>query len=225
MKKTILTAAVLSALLLTACSPQTDNVDDITVIEQTDAQITSQSDTEAAVQTEETSEASVIEEAVGDAVTIDESIINDLMANNRVCIDMFKTGLVEYSEEAADGEMLYKLINSSFGSFSDLEALVYDTYTRETGDMLLYNTPYEGQSIYKDYEGALCVDLAVLAPKGYFVDWNDCKVQIDSCTADRCEFTVTGQITEPGAEASEDYVKQGVCVLDNGEWLLENIIF
>ena len=117
------------------------------------------------------------------------------------------------------------MTDDRFSSYSDLESLVRNTYCKTTADMLLYDFPYEGTQLYVDVDGMLCINADYAGGKGYYVDWTDTKIIIDSLTADRCEFTAVGSITEPADEPiAEEYRVSGAAVYEDGKWLLEYLM-
>lgn len=119
-----------------------------------------------------------------------------------------------------------KVSDEKFASFAEFEFYIRGVYCAEEAERLLYQYPYEDSSVYLDVDGALCIDLNQAGAKGYYVDWTNCEITIDSVDAERCEFTVKGSIEEP-AEVSvqEDYFANGTAVFENGKWVLEKIIY
>lgn len=201
MDKKIILSAVMSVLAFAGCSDVKESV--ITETSQGEIQIE-----QSTIQ----SETDFIE------------IVTDLMEKNAVCIKMFMSGIVEYADEPLI-DNCYQLINSDFADYSELENFVNGIYSSEEAERILHNYPYEGSSIYKDCDGVLCVDLNVLAPKGYFVDWNNVEVEITNSDADHISFKAKASAEYPGENISEDYEAAGEAVNENGHWVLEEMIY
>lgn len=230
-KYKIMTAAAAVALLLTGCGEQSGTITTITVSETETI-----SETEAISETEMTSvsETSHTEETAPETSETDtsaseedmEKTISELFERNIICsVYAFGSADLAWGGEPVSGDNIYKVTDDRFSSYSDLESLVRNTYCKATADMLLYDFPYEGTQLYVDVDGMLCINADYAGGKGYYVDWTDTKIIIDSLTADRCEFTAVGSITEPADEPiAEEYRVSGAAVYEDGKWLLEYLM-
>lgn len=219
----MITSAVLAAMLLSGCDAQSGTITTITApASETEGEasaIVSETAEETSVEAE--TEAAAAEETSGM-----EETISELFARNIVCsVYAFGSGGLAWGGEPVSGDNIYKVSDERFSSYSDLESLVRNTYCKATADMLLYDFPYEGTQLYVDVDGMLCINADYAGGKGYYVDWTDTKIIIDSLTADRCEFTAVGSITEPADEPiAEEYRVSGAAVYEDGKWLLEYLM-
>ena len=171
--------------------------------------------------TEEPAEST--ESAEEPAVT--EAELTDLFDRNLVCtLNVFDLNQLQYEEAGADG--LHKVTDPRFADFAELEAFVRSTYTAATAEEILFGESVPGHTLYVNKDGAIYIDERAIGGKGYYVDWSRYTVSIDSCTEDRCEFTVTASITEPGENTSpEPYVKTATAVFEDGAWLLTERVY
>lgn len=224
-KYKIMTAAAAVALLLTGCGEQSGTITTITVSETeaiSETEMTSVSETshteETAPETSET-DTSASEEDM-------EKTISELFERNIICsVYAFGSADLAWGGEPVSGDNIYKVTDDRFSSYSDFESFIRSTYCKDTADMLLYNYPYEGTQLYVDVDGMLCIDSNLSGSKGYYVDWTDTKITIDSLTDDRCEFTAAGSITEPAdVPVAEEYKVSCTAVYENGSWLLTDFM-
>ena len=175
---------------------------------------------------EETSVEAETEAAAAEETSEMEETISELFARNIVCsVYAFGSGGLAWGGEPVSGDNIYKVSDERFSSYSDFESFIRSTYCKDTADMLLYNYPYEGTQLYVDVDGMLCIDSNLSGSKGYYVDWTDTKITIDSLTDDRCEFTAAGSITEPAdVPVAEEYKVSCTAVYENGSWLLTDFM-
>lgn len=219
----MITSAVLAAMLLSGCDAQSGTITTITApASETEGEasaIVSETAEETSVEAE--TEAAAAEETSGM-----EETISELFARNIVCsVYAFGSGGLAWGGEPVSGDNIYKVSDERFSSYSDFESFIRSTYCKDTADMLLYNYPYEGTQLYVDVDGMLCIDSNLSGSKGYYVDWTDTKITIDSLTDDRCEFTAAGSITEPAdVPVAEEYKVSCTAVYENGSWLLTDFM-
>lgn len=219
----MITSAVLAAMLLSGCGAQSGTITTITAP-------ASETEGEASAIVSETAEETSVEAeteaAAAEETSEMEETISELFARNIVCsVYAFGSADLAWGGEPVSGDNIYKVTDDRFSSYSDLESLVRNTYCKATADMLLYDFPYEGTQLYVDVDGMLCINADYAGGKGYYVDWTDTKIIIDSLTADRCEFTAVGSITEPADEPiAEEYRVSGAAVYEDGKWLLEYLM-
>jgi len=175
---------------------------------------------------EETSVEAETEAAAAEETSEMEETISELFARNIVCsVYAFGSGGLAWGGEPVSGDNIYKVSDERFSSYSDFESFIRSTYCKDTADMLLYNYPYEGTQLYVDVDGMLCIDSNLSGSKGYYVDWTDTKITIDSLKDDRCEFTAAGSITEPAdVPVAEEYKVSCTAVYENGSWLLTDFM-
>lgn len=229
MKKKI-TAIIILAVLMAGCAKITDEPAQTNVITEsaaaeTTAEVTTAaSETDAPVQTED---AETETETAAPVSTVSEEELRTLMEENLYCMRyVFTLGTLPYGESPIQGENIYKVEDERFATFADLEEYVRGVYCKETADMYLYNYPYEGEPLYIDIDGQLCIDIYRAGAKGYYVDWTDFGLTITSADDSVCEFTVTGLAEEPADEPTfTEYTVNAKAVCEDGKWVLEKMIY
>lgn len=230
MKKKI-TAVIILAALMAGCAKITDEpaqtnvITESTAAEETTAEVTTTpetaaEETDAPVQTEDTETAAPVS-------TVSEEELRALMEENLYCMRyVFTLGTLPYGESPIQGENIYKVEDERFATFADLEEYVRSVYCKETADMYLYNYPYEGEPLYFDVDGQLCIDINRAGAKGYYVDWTDFGLDITSADDSVCEFTVTGLAEKPADEPTfTEYTVNAKAVCEDGRWVLEKMIY
>ncbi|MCI5905417.1 MAG: hypothetical protein MRZ61_09790 [Oscillospiraceae bacterium] len=241
MKKMIL--AVCAALLLCGCTKVTEpnynvissEAEEKTLAVETDtSKIETTEETEAetsAVDTVTSDTADVTEEET-DAVEnydniIGEDDLHDLFEENINCfVHIFGISNLGYTGNPVQGDNIYSVSNDMFTDYADFESYVRSVYCTAEADRLLYDYPYEDSPMYMNVDGELCIDINLAGAKGYYVDWTDCVITINSADENRCEFTATGYIEEPAeVPVKEDYPVSGAAVLENGKWVLEKMMY
>ena len=125
-----------------------------------------------------------------------------------------------------EGRTLYPVDESVFADFATFEEYVRSVYCDETASLYLYESPYPNEPLYVNVDGKLYVDMRYAGGKGYYVDWSGYSFEIKNQDENRCEFTVTASIEEPG-EVSEKvpYTVECVAVFENGRWVSEKMIY
>ncbi len=241
MKKKIFLAA-LAAVMLCGCKEINTGSEDYNVIDTSasETQITEKnnesaadttvSEMQATEQSNESnddtadSETQLLEESNAD---IDEAVIRELLDGNFFCMSsIFGSGNLGYTGEPVQGDNIYRVASDIFADYAEFENYVSSIYCAAEADRLMYNYPYEGSQMYLDIDGELCIDINLAGAKGYYADWSDCKIIINSVSDDRCEFTAVGSIEEPAeVPVKEEYPVDGAAVLENGKWVLEKTIY
>ncbi|MGN0135254.1 hypothetical protein [Anaerotignum sp.] len=157
---------------------------------------------------------------------ITEDTLLDLFKENIYCmVNIFSINHLPYDEETQGGHIC-KVSDERFASFSDFEAYIRSVYCGAEADRLLNHYPYEDSPMYLNVDGELYINVDLAGAKGYYVDWSNCEITIDSADAERCEFTVKGSVEEPAeVPVQEDYFTNGVAVFENGKWVLEKMIY
>lgn len=230
MKKKI-TAVIILAALMAGCAKITDEPAQTNIITEsaasaeTTAEVTTAaSESDAPVHTEDTETET---ETAAPVSTVSEEELRALMEENLYCMrNIFTLGTLPYGESPVQGENIYKVEDQRFAAFADLEEYVRGVYCKETADMYLYNYPYEGEPLYFDVDGQLCIDINRAGAKGYYVDWTDFGLDIISADDSVCEFTVTGLAEEPADEPTfTEYTVNAKAVCEDGRWVLEKMIY
>ena len=244
--KKIAAIAVITAVLSCGCSsPVKDG--DVTVLtpetlasqltevsseELTSAEASSETaaETTAEAVAEITTEAVVettAEETQAQSAEFDEAIIRNLVDENTYCLRNLygATSLYPVGDPVQD-DHIYKADTDRFADYAEFESYIRSVFCTKEAERLLFNSPYEGQPMYLNIDGMLCVDTYLAGAKGYYVDWSDYRLEIVSTDSDRCEFIATAQVEWPADEpVKEDYPVNGVVVCENGEWRLEKLLF
>lgn len=236
--KRIGTAAAIAAVLLCGCTSTGDD-GSITVLtpetlasqltemqsaEPTTAETTAETTTEAVVETSEETSAT---ETEAQSAEFDEAIIRSLFDENIYCLRNLYGATSLYPEgDPVQDDHIYKADTDRFADYAEFESYIRSVFCTNEADRLLYDSPYEGQPMYLNIDGMLCVDTYLAGAKGYYVDWSDYRLEIVFADDSRCEFIVTGQIEEPAeVPVKEDYPRNGAAVYENGGWRLEKLIF
>ena len=234
--------AAMTAVLICGCSTPVEDGEVTVLTPETltsqlteisnDEQTTTEASSEAAAESaaETTTEAVVetsAEETQAQTAEFDEAIIRNLVDENTYCLRNLygATSLYPVGDPVQD-DHIYKADTDRFADYAEFESYIRSVFCTKEAERLLFNSPYEGQPMYLNIDGMLCVDTYLAGAKGYYVDWSDYRVEIVSADSGRCEFIVTGQIEEPAEfPVKEDYPINGAVVFENGGWHLEKLIF
>lgn len=155
-----------------------------------------------------------------------EATIRGLMTENLNCMyNIFDLNSLPIQGEMKEGEWIYPVDESQFASYAAFEDYIRSVFCQETADLYLKNYPQEGNPRYLNKDGKLYINKQFDGGKGYYVDWSNYTVSIDSISDTTCEFTVTGSVEWPADKpVKEDYPVKGSVVLENGKWLLSKMI-
>lgn len=159
--------------------------------------------------------------------TVTETELRNLIDNNIYCmLNVFDLGTLPTIGEPLDGTNLYQVDTDIFKNYSEFEEYIRSIYIKDWADTLLYNYPYEGVRLYSEVDGKLYVDMTYAGGKGYYVDWDDYSVQIDTVKDGICEFTIKTSVEWPAENpVKEDYILNETAVYENGGWKLTRIIY
>ncbi|MBP5289456.1 MAG: hypothetical protein J6Z79_06275 [Clostridia bacterium] len=223
--KRILSAVLISALLLclASCGAPTAPAAPDAATRETRETVPAEP---AAAPTAEETEEQTAEETVetSKAPEMTEEALGELIDRNLNCIlNFFELSTLQY-DTAPTANGLHKVTDPRFNSFAELEAYVRGTYVKEVADTLL-GERIPGHTLYVDKDGELYLDEAAIGGKGYYVDWANYALSLDSLTANQCTFTVTASILEPGYNLTpKPYKVKGTAVVEDGVWLLTSRI-
>lgn len=162
-------------------------------------------------------------EESGPVYTGMEKVIRDLMTKN---VDVFKnilgSGNLGYTGDPVQGAYIYKVSSLRFSRYSALVAYLNSIYTEQKVEELL--NP-DGQPVYLDVSGTLCVDITKVGSKGYYVDWDNYTVEITEQTDTTCKFTLHTKSEIPAPTPTfEDYTVDGSLTLVDTLWRLTDMI-
>lgn len=230
--KKIGSIAAIAAILLCGCTSADDDGGASVLTPETLASQLTEMPSEEQTTTEAPSEAATdateetATETEAQSASIDEAVIRSLFDENIYCLRNLygATSLYPVGDPVRD-DHIYKADTDRFSDYAEFESYIRSVFCTNEAERLLYNTPYEGQPMYLNIDGMLCVDTYLAGAKGYYVDWSDYKLEIVSTDDSRCEFIVTGQIEEPAeVPVKEDYPVNGAAVYENGGWRLEKLV-
>lgn len=152
-----------------------------------------------------------------------------LFDNNIKCLDIFRNKLLPTKDEPLykeEGMMIYEVDSPDFASYNELESYIYSVYTNSTAYMYLNNFPYEGDRLYLDYEGKLCVKNPQAAGgRAYYVDFSNYNITLDNSDNATCNFIVTATIQEPGDIPPQEYVITCKAIREDDGWRLEKMYY
>ncbi|MBO4467876.1 MAG: hypothetical protein J5766_01110, partial [Clostridia bacterium] len=134
-----------------------------------------------------------------------KTTVNDLVKNGARCTtEIFDANTLAHADEPLKGN-LYPVTDEEFTSYEKLETFVRNTYVKELADDILAGQA-GSPTIYTDVDGTLCIDTQSISNRGYFIDWTDFKISEPALneTKDKCTFTVTAAITEPGENTTPE---------------------
>lgn len=149
--------------------------------------------------------------------------LEKLFDENLYCMQrLVELGHLPYSNQAIDGGHLYPVESDRFPTYAALYDYLCTVYTEETVSQLLDN---DGMPVYVEVDGRLCIDSYHIGGKGYFVDWSNYKITIDSTDETGVSFTITGSLVEPGDNPTpQPYSATGTAVFENGRLVLTKMI-
>lgn len=91
--------------------------------------------------------------------------------------------------------------------------------------MYLNDFPYEGNQLYLEYDGKLCMNTYYALGSGYFVDWSDYGIEFVYADETSCKFNVTATIQEPGDLPAEEYKISCEAIITENGWRLIRMYF
>ncbi len=154
---------------------------------------------------------------------VTEKELESLFSKNLYCMQrLLRLGTLPYSGEAVKDGHIYPVQDERFQTYAALKDYLCTVYTEATATALLENN---GMPVYVEIEGRLCVDTYRAGGRGYYIDWTDRQITIDSTDETGCHFTVTGKDNAPSDEhKSKAYEAAGTAVYENGRLVLTAMI-
>lgn len=158
--------------------------------------------------------------------TIPTVIAKELFDRNLKCtLEIFDLSTLDYEEQPVK-DSLCPVKDERFKTFADLEEYVKATYVPKTADRLLYEPRFENHKLYQDVDGVFCIDTVVLGGKGYYVDWKDYDLKIESGDETHCVLKATATIEEPSDNPQKQpYEKTVSATKVDGNWLLDEVVY
>ncbi|MBQ5755571.1 MAG: hypothetical protein IIV90_07855 [Oscillospiraceae bacterium] len=169
--------------------------------------------------------------AAPEVPAITQAELESLVECNFDCmVNIFVLGNLEAEawpeNPQSEEDYIVKVAPDRFETFADLETYVRSVYAAEYADHLLYHYPQEDAPLYQDRDGELYIDLMRSGGKGYYVNWWENEVVIDSCEGGECQFRILTTIEEPAdVPTPEPYEIAGTAVYQNSQWVLTDMLF
>lgn len=156
------------------------------------------------------------------AITIKQ--LRRLVDDNFYCMErVLGLGFLPYGGDPVAEDHIYRVQSDRFTTYAQLREYLLTVYTEEETEKLL---DHGGYPPYLDVDGYLCIDMHHTGGKGYYVDWTNYELTLDSMDGVECRFTVTGVIEEPAEEpVKEPYSAAATAVYENGRWVLAAMIW
>ncbi len=152
-----------------------------------------------------------------EAPACSEQIIRELMEKNLDCYFLFYISPLNHTtQQNSDG--YFGTDQGIFETYEDLKNFVFATYTSERATALL-EYPEKDAPVYKDSQGLIFVDPALVPKTEYNVSWEDYDIEMDA-TDTSCTFTLTTTDFD-----NKEYTAQGSAVLENNEWRLTDLVY
>ncbi len=164
------------------------------------------------------------DKATEETVAITEEELRHLIDENIKCHLWIVCGGMPIDPTADESQNERLVDRSLFADYASFETYIRSVYCKEEADHLLYNFPMEGVQKFFNKDGMLYFDLNYDGGKGYYVNWENYTVTIDSVDGDSCTFTVTASVEWPSDEPQvEPYTVTTTAVLENGSWVLSEL--
>lgn len=145
---------------------------------------------------------------------------NYLVSENARCVkeifylDMLpRVGKSEILGEATVAQVSYP----KFKTYKDFETYIKDLYADDYAEKKLKTDVYEGYPQYFEHNGALYENVSMLGGIGYFIEWNDFRIDNVVPDGEHCKFDVNVIYTE---DTPKPYVVNMEAVNENGVWKL-----
>lgn len=162
--------------------------------------------------------------ATEETVAITEEELRHLIDEDIKCNSWFECGSLP-TDPSADETQNERLVDRSiFADYASFENYIRSVYCEKEADRLLNDFPMEGVQKYFNKDGMLYLDVNYDGGKGYYVNWENYTVSIDSVDGSSCTFTVTASVEWPADEPQEEpYTVTTTAVLENGSWVLSEL--
>ncbi len=146
--------------------------------------------------------------------------IRMLMERNLDCYYLFYVAPIsEISFTDSDG---YSKVNSTFfASYAELCEFVESTYTAEKAFYLLNEYPSAKEPLYFEKNSDFYVNLNVVEPVTYEIMWDDTyTIEFIDNSNEVCTFELSTTDFD-----GNPYTTSGKAVMQNGDWVLTDIIY
>ncbi len=161
----------------------------------------------------------------GDTAAITPAQLDHLFEENLYCVrKLFVLGTLPYADDPVQGEHIYPVISDRFSTYAALENYLHTVYTDAEVARLL---DADGEPIYTEVDGKLCVDTHRIGGKAYAVDWDGHSIEITARDENGCTFVVIGKYIDEHADADAEpaqYHAEGRATFEDGALLLEEMI-
>ena len=195
------------------------------------AEVNASTDTEAVSEDTGSSESAKQESATesgdGDTeetVAITEDDLRRLIAGNIKCNAWFGYSSLPTDPSADLSQSGRQVDTNYFADYASFDEYIHSIYCKQEADRLLYNFPEKGEQKYYDQDGMLYLNVNYDGAKGYYVDWSDYTLTIDSVDGNLCTFTATASVEWPADEPKkEPYPVTQTAVFEDGNWVLTQL--
>lgn len=99
--------------------------------------------------------------------------------------------------DPTEGENIVPVTDEHFPTYDAFLDYISGIYSTEIFHQMVNAFPYEGEPKYLNRDGKLYLNLNLCGGKGYYVDWTDYTIEIDSLSRDTCDFTAIATVTWP----------------------------
>ena len=223
--KAVLVSVVLFAMLLCGCSVQKEN-------ENSSADVSSSKSTQSSTSDLSSSDANKKEDSSTNTSSVDSTLSNTSGSSDNDAVKPEISKLIDahlYVMKNITGfaylpigdnpveEHYYPVVSDQFKKVDDIKDYLATVYTETTVNQIMERM----KNLYVDIDGKLCIDERHMGGKGYYVNWENYKLDINSVTGNNCAFTITASIEEPGENpVITPYVKELTAEKVNGNWRL-----
>jgi len=126
------------------------------------------------------------------------------------------------TEDTPINEHYYKVKSDKFKKVQDIKQYLSEVYVSSVCDMIMENL----KDIYVDLDGELYIDERYKAGKGYFVNWDNYTLNVESLKENKCEFKLSATKEEPGeVTTATPYIVNVTAQKIDGVWLLTNVFY
>lgn len=162
-------------------------------------------------------------ESDGTTPNITPAKIDRLFEENLYCVKyLFVLTTLPYADDPVQGDNVYPVMSDRFASYAALEEYLHTVYTDAEVARILDK---DGDPIYTEVDGKLCVNTKRIGGKPYPVDWNGHSIEIVSRDENGCTFNAVGKYVDDSADLDPaPYLAEGRAVYENGRLLLSEMI-
>lgn len=168
----------------------------------------------------------VTKETKNQSIGASEETLRGLIKENLNCMhNIFILSMLPIEGEFVQDQWIYPVSKDAFADYAEFENYVRSVYCKETADLYLYNFPYENDPKYLNVDGKLYENKMYDGGKGYYANWDNYTIDIESSTETECVFTINCTVEWPAEKpVLEPYPVKGKAVLEDGKWVLTEML-